>query len=261
MTSRTADEPVFGAQTITRALSLLNLLRQSPTDLGVTEIARALSLNTTTVHRTLRALVSEGYVAQSPDTDRYRLGREAFLLGLAAERTLGLAAVAPLLERLRDETGESANLVVRDGDSGLVVVRVESHHPLRFSQPVGTRIPLHCTSSGKVLLAFAPDPEAEVAGLGELDRLTSSTITSPQALLRELEGIANRGYSVNRAERIAGVVGVAAPVLAPGGQVVAAVAAQGPQVRLPEGRLGELGDLVRANAALVAEALPRGYLI
>src|SRR5262245_34157833 len=119
-TPRTEDERVLGAQTISRALAVLGLLRRAPADAGVTEIGRALSLHTSTVHRILRALVAEGYVSQNPETDRYRLGREAYLLGLAAERNLGFAAVTHVLERLRDDTGESANLVVRDGDHGLV---------------------------------------------------------------------------------------------------------------------------------------------
>ena len=100
-----------------------------------------LSINVSTAHRILRALVSAGYVAQNPDTDRYRLGRQAFLLGLAAGRNLGLTAVTPILERLRDETGESANLVVRDSSEGLVVLRVESEQPLRFTQEAGDADP------------------------------------------------------------------------------------------------------------------------
>jgi DNA-binding IclR family transcriptional regulator len=259
---RTDDEPVLGAQTVVRALAVLGLVRRASTDVGVSEIARALALHTSTVHRILKALVSEGYLAQNPETDRYRLGRESFLLGLAAERNLGFAAVAPILERLRDTTGESTNLVVRDGDQGLVVLRVESEQSLRFTQPVGARIPLHCTSTGKALLAFAHDPTAEVAGVGELTAMTSKTITSRRALARELDEVRSRGWSTNRGERIAGVCGVAAPVLDPStGEASAAVAVQGPAVRIPESRMSELGVLVVEAAAEIATILPAGYRI
>lgn len=252
---------VVGAQTVSRALSVLGLLRQAAGELGVTEISRALTLNVTTVHRLLRALVAEGYVAQNPETDRYLLGRESYLLGLAAERTLGFAAVTPLLEQLCLTSGESTNLVVRDGVQGMVVLRVESQHPLRFSQPAGSRIPLHCTSSGKVLLAFAEDPRALVEELGELDRLTDRTVTSRRALLKELREIRERGFALNQGERHPGVAGAAAPVMGEGDVVVAALAVQGPDVRMPHDRLLELGEVVVRAAADVADALPSGYRI
>lgn len=257
--SFTVSEQVAGTQTIARSLSVLRLLRDAEDDLGVTEIARALGLNASTTHRILKALVAAGYVAQNKHSERYRLGREAFLLGHAARRTLGLDAAMPLLERLAQDTGESVNLVIRDGDSGLVVLRVESQQPLRFTQPVGTRIPLYCTSSGKALLAFVGDYRAEVARLGEAQQLTPATITSEEALLRDLAETKDRGLSVNRAERIPGVCGIAAPVLDVDGRVMAALAVQGPQIRITEDRIPALGALVIETAQAVRAAMPVGY--
>lgn len=252
-------EQVAGTQTITRALAVLRVLRDADGDVGVTEIARAVELHASTTHRIVRALVLAGYVVQNSETERYRLGREAFLLGRAAGQTLGFDAAMPLLEQLAEATGESVNLVVRDGDQALVVLRVESQQPLRFAQPAGTRIPLYCTSTGKVLLAFAADPRAEVARLGTLERLTLDTITSPPALERELEEIRHRRYSINRAERVQGVCGVAAPVLGAEETATAAVAVQGPQVRMPEERIRELGPLVIETANAVRATVPVGY--
>lgn len=260
MAARTGNDRTLGAQTVVRALAVLGLLREAPSEVGVTEVARSLSLNTSTAHRILRALVAEGYVSQNPESDRYRLGREAFLLGLAAERKLGFAAVTPILERLRDLTGESTNMVVRDGAQGLVVLRVESEQPLRFTQPAGTRIPLYCTSSGKALLAFAPEVTTGLEEL-ELVRRTPVTTTSRAKLLRELKAIREVGYSVNRGERIPGVYGVAAPILDPDGTSAGAVAVQGPAVRVSEERIPELGELVVEFAAEVKATLPNGYRI
>jgi IclR family transcriptional regulator, acetate operon repressor len=258
VTSSTDDGRVVGAQTVIRALSVLELLRDAQRDMGVTDVARTLSLNVSTAHRILRALVGAGYVAQNPESDLYRLGRQAFLLGLAAERNLGLAAVTPILERLRDHTGESANVVVRDRNEGLVVLRVESEQPLRFTQKVGTRIPLHCTSSGKALLAFAPQFKMGIADL-DLIRMTPLTITSRAKLLRELQKIRVVGYSINRGERIPGVCGVAAPILDADGTATAAVAVQGPAVRVGEDRHAGLGQLMREVAAEVGAALPGAF--
>lgn len=246
---------VAGTQTIQRALAVLRVLRDADGEVGVTEIARAVGLNTSTTHRIVRALAGADFVAQNSRTDRYRLGREAFLLGSAAGRTLGFDAAKPVLEELADATGESINLVIRDGDAGLVVVRIDSPQPLRFTEAVGSRIPLYCTSTGKALLAFAPDPRAEVAQLGELKRLTEATITSRRALLNDLEQVRGQGFSHNRGERIPGVCGVAAPVLGADGTATAALAVQGPEVRMLEDRVPELGALVIKAAERVAGAL------
>jgi IclR family acetate operon transcriptional repressor len=253
------NEQVAGTQTIARALSVLGVLRDAGSDVGVIELARALDLHASTAHRILRALVAAGYVVQNAQTERYRLGPAAFLLGRAAERTLGFDEATPLLERLAEATGESVNLVIRDGDEGLVVLRVESQHPLRFIQPVGARIPLYCTSTGKVLLAFAGDLHEEVARLGELNRLTPTTITSPRELLHDLEETRKRGFSINRGERIPGVYGVAAPVLATDGIASTALAVQGPEIRMPDDRVAQLGPLVIETAKALAGIMPSGY--
>lgn len=252
-------EQVAGTKTIARSLSVLRVLRNAEDDVGVTEIARALGLNATTTYRILRALVAAGYVTQNTHSERYRLGREAFLLGHAARRTLGLESAMPLLEQLAEETGESVNLVIRDGETGLVVLRVESRHPLRFTQQVGTQIPLYCTSSGKALLAFADDYSAEVAGLRDIRQVAPATLTSLQELLRDLEETRERGYSVNRAERIPGVWGVAAPVLDEDGRAIAALAVQGPEIRITEDRIPSLGALVIETARAVGATIPAGY--
>ncbi|RDH73984.1 IclR family transcriptional regulator [Mycolicibacterium moriokaense] len=201
------------------------------------ELARALDLHASTAHRILRALVAANYVVQNAQTERYRLGPSAFLLGRAAERTLGFDEAMPLLEQLSAATGESVNLVIRDADEGLVVLRVESEHPLRFIQPVGARIPLYCTSTG----------------------ITEATITSPRDLLAQLEEIRKRGYSINKGERIPGVYGVAAPVLTSDGIASTALAVQGPEVRIPDERIPELGQLVIKTAQAIAAIMPSGY--
>ncbi len=250
-----------GSQTIIRALSVLRALRESATDVGVTEVSHSVQLPSSTVHRILRTLVAAGYVVQNSETERYCLGREAYLLGRAAGHTLGFDAAMPLLERLAEATGESINLVVRDGDQGLVVLRVESPQPLRFTQPTGARIPLHCTSTGKVLLAFAGDLNSEIDRLGKLEQLTPFTITSHRDLLRELTAVRARQFSVNTGERIPGVCGVAAPVLGDDGVAIAALAVQGPQFRMPDERIAELAPMVVSTARSILDALPPGYRI
>lgn len=251
--------PVAGAQTITRALDVLSIVRSSDAEVSASEVSRQLDLHLSTVHRALKALLGSGYVAQSEVTGKYRLGREAFLLGRAAERDLGLQAVVPLLEELRDETGESVNLVVRDGDQGLVILRVDSRSPFRFSQPSGSRIPLHCSSTGKVILAFSGDLRANVRSLPELAGFTDQTITSPAELIANLEEAVELGYATNLDERVEGVRGASAPVYSLSGTFIAALAIQGPTVRFGPRVVAELGRAAISAASRAAELLPSGY--
>jgi IclR family acetate operon transcriptional repressor len=110
------------------------------------------------------------------------------------------------------------------------------------------------------LLAFAPDYQKGLAEL-ELARTTPLTITSRAKLLRELKQIRATGYSINRGERIPGVCGVATPILDSSGIATAAVAVQGPAVRVTEDRFAALGALMQDVAAEVQGALPAGYTI
>lgn len=252
-----------GTQAIGRTLAVLEVFRQTARDLGISEVAVKLSLSGSTVHRIVRALAEAGYLAQNPSNERYYLARSAVLLGQAAYERLGLQRAQSVLQRVRDETGESVNLGVRDKDEMLIVIRTESAHPLRFSQEPGSRLPVHATSMGKAWLAHSSLPiETEVARLEQpLCGLTRRTITSPDELLKELEDIRARGFSFDDEEAIPGVRCVAAPVVSSGGELVAAVAIQGPAVRMPRTRLKSLAPVVLRAATEIGEVIPSPYAL
>lgn len=248
---------VSGTQSITRAFAVLNAFREAPGDIGVVEVAEQLGLSLSTAHRIARALVLEGYLAQEVDRERYRLGPQALLLGQAAQRALGMDLVRPVLQRLSDRTGESVNLGMLDGDHAIVVQRVDSPQPLRFSMEVGARIELHATSMGKSLLAFNRSLSTYVDSLGtDLPLLTAKTHTTVDSLKSDLARIAQRGWSTDDEESMMGVRCVAAPVLDGGGQARAAVAIQAPAVRMPDERFEELGPKVREAAQALTGLLP-----
>ena len=249
--------PVAGTQAIRRAFDVLALLRDEGTPLGVVQIAERLGFTLSTAHRIARALVGEGYLSQDEGRERYRLGAQALLLGQAAQRSLGIDAVRPVLERLAEGTGESVNLGLLDGDQVVVVYRVESSQPLRFSMDVGSRIELYASSMGKSLLAFNdnladyPDRRAD-----SLVRLTPTTHGDPDSLRADLESIRARGWSTDDEESLPAVRCVGAPVLDTSGQARAAVAVQAPAVRMPDERFDELGPVVRRAADELARLLP-----
>ena len=138
------------------------------------------------------------------------------------------------------------SLGTRIGDDVLIVLHVDSPHPLRFDQPPGTFVPVHASAIGKALLAFARDPAAEVAALGDLGAFTAATLTSSDALVADLERTRARGWALNDGERHGGVRTMAAPISDRNGAVWAGVAIQGPTARLTDQRLDELAPLLLA---------------
>lgn len=244
-----------GAQSASRALAVLRCFETAPGDLGVTEIAARTGLTVSTAHRLTRALVEAGLLLHDTRTERYQLGPVLVVLGRRAAEQLGYERALPTLEALAAETDESVNLGIRAGSHVLVVLDVASPQPLRFQQSLGTRVPLHTSAMGKCLLAFGPNPTRDVDRLA-LDAVTDKTITSKKALTAELERTRDRGWALNDEERNPGVRAVAAPVVGPDGRAVAAIAVQGPTLRLTDDRLADLAPHVVTAAQTIAPLLP-----
>lgn len=236
-------------------MAILRAFEAGPGDLGVTEVAARAGLSVSTAHRLTRALCAAGLLRQEPRTERYQLGPALVVLGRRAESQLGYARALPVLESLAEATGESVNLGIRSGADVVVVLDVPSRQPLRFDQAPGTRVPIHTSAMGKCLLAFAPDPATAAAELGRLSRATERTITTQAALQAELDRVRATGWALNDEERHPGVRAVAAPVLDAGGVAVAAVAVQGPAVRVDEALVPRLAQAVTAVATQVAPFL------
>jgi IclR family acetate operon transcriptional repressor len=235
-----------GTQAVDRALHLLGLVEAERGDVGLTALAGAAGLSVSTTHRLLHALAAAGLIAQDRETERYHLGARLIALGRGAEARLGLSRWHAELQRLAAETGESASLGIRLGNEVLIADHVPSAQPLRFDAGVGRRVPIHASAMGKALLASAENPAAEVIGLGPLERFTDRTLTDRAELTAELEAIRGRGWALNDGERNPGVraIAVAIPTAA---DVAAAVAVQGPDVRLPDGRLDSVVDLLTST--------------
>jgi DNA-binding IclR family transcriptional regulator len=183
--------------------------------LSLAGLVDATGLSRPTAHRLAAALEAHRLVGRD-GAGRYRLGLRVLAWAGAVSAEFGLAEAArPVLEALRDETGESAQLFVRDGDSRLCVAASERPSGLRDTVPVGAVLPIDRGSGGKVLLAYA----AEVA-------------TGSGADPAELETIRRRGWAASVAEREEGVCSVSAPVLDSAGRIHAAVGISGPINRL-----------------------------
>lgn len=254
MSAREPTPAPPGTQLIFRTLDVAECF-VAEDELGISDIARMAKLSPSTTHRIVRALVARGYLEQDADTDRYHLGRSVVLLGHAVRGHYGLDRVLPILERLSASSGESVNLGMLDGDEVVVAMRVASQQALRFDQPVGSRIPVHCSSMGKALLAFgAPNGPADLTDI-ELLPVTPATIISRRQFVTEIDAVRANGYSRDREEGIVGVSCIGAPVFDARGRNIAAIAMQGPTARMSEERVADLLPDVLKTAEAVSAAM------
>lgn len=254
----TTTEPYPGTQAVLRAVALLKAFTDAQPAIGLSELARAVGLNKTTVYRMLTALESEGLVIKDPATECYRLGPEAIALGGRAMRSNDLRAASRAeLEALAQETTETASLEALLGRDMLVLDEVVGGHVLGAAQHIGARWPAHATSTGKAMLAFLPEAETNTFLHGSLPKSTDKTLTTQAAVRRELARIREQGYAVALEELEAGFTAIGAPVRNHDGKIVAAVSVGGPSARLTPDRIPQIAERVVAAAKAISQKL--GY--
>lgn len=229
-----------------RALDLLEVLARRAAPMTHAELAVALGMPKSSLTLLLRTLADRRYLAPAPDGRGWRIGPAVAALGGAARRRIDLADLArPVVSRLSAAADESAGFVVREGDSGRVLVAANAEHPLTYAHRTGQLLPLHATSSGKAMLAALPEAEREAfLATAELAAFTPDTVTSPEALRAQLEEVRATGTAHSFEERHRGIVGMAKAVLGHDGGLLGAV-----NVALPSARFTEAARL-RIRAAL-----------
>ena len=245
--------PPQGAQAALRAIRLLKLFTSERPEMSLAEISRASGLNKTTTHRLLRALQSESLIDRNPATTTYSLGAGLMALGVQALASSDLRRrVRPVLRLLARETGETATLEVPFEDSMLILDEVAGNHVVGSAGNVGTRWPIHATSTGKAWLAF--DESGQERLMDVLKPLTGSTLTDPAVLQLQLVEIRRRGYAVTIDEVEDGFTAVATIIRGVLGDVQGALSVGGPTQRLNAARRAELGvKLCRAAQRLSPE--------
>jgi DNA-binding IclR family transcriptional regulator len=235
-------------QSADRALAILAAFDENRPTLRVSELAVSLGMHKSTVSRLLATLHGRGLVRREGEV--FSPGPELARLGNLAARGLDLTEVAQEpLRRLADDTGETVNLAVRQDDSALNVLQVQSSHLIGLGDWSGRALPLHCTANGKALLAFGGDEPAE------LPARTPRTITDRTELRAQLEEVRARGWAAAVEELELGLVAVAAPVFDARGEVVAAVSLAAPSYRLDSDALAAAGVRCAATAREVSVLL------
>ncbi len=236
------SDSTSGVGVLDKAALVLGALESGPTTLA--GLVTATGLARPTAHRLAVALEHHRLVARDLH-GRFVLGPRLTELASAAGEDRLLATAGPILARLRDITGESAQLFRRQGDLRVCAAAAERPSGLRDTVPIGSQLTMNAGSAAQVLLAW-DEPERIAKGL-----------THANFSAVALSTVRRRGWAQSVAEREAGVASVSAPVRSPSGKVIAAVSVSGPIERLTRqpGRLHAAA--VMAAAERLSEVLRR----
>ncbi len=242
---------------VDRAVELLLLLGRHRRDMGVTELAKELGVQKSTIHSLLQTLLLRGFVRQT-DTGRYTLGYGLIHLGEACAEQLDIREVArPLMTELANESQEIALLAVLSGAELVIIEKVEPQRPFFIIPKFDFSITLHSTAIGKVLLANAPAAIVNAVLQRGVERFTPYTLTDREELSKELAQVREQGFAVGCNETIEGVTCVAVPVHDSSGKVVAALSVSSASSVLAAQRYETLVRLLREKAGKIARRL--GY--
>ncbi|OEJ28151.1 IclR family transcriptional regulator [Streptomyces agglomeratus] len=237
---------------VTRSLDILELFLEGDGTLSAPDVTRRLQLPRTTVHELLTTLAARSYVVPVPDQPgRYRLGVRTYQLGSRYAEQLDLAAEGQQVAREVAETcDETVHVAILEDADVIYIAKVDSTHAVRMVSAAGRRLPAHCTSVGKMLLASLPEAELDARVEGrDLAAMTPNSITDPGELRTALAGIRARGLAFEHRESNPDVSCVAAPVRDSAGRVVAALSISVPMIRWSEAREAELAELAAKGAA------------
>ncbi|NYZ14200.1 IclR family transcriptional regulator [Azospirillum sp. RWY-5-1] len=233
---------------IVAVIEALARARKAPT---VTELGAALGLSRAQAYRIAAALQEEGVLTRHPRSGRLMFGPR---LGAAALRIAGGSPINPLwhklLQDLREAVGETCNLVVFPDATPTYFDRVEAGWPLTLHFGIGTRVPLHCTSAGKLYLTRLPATERTLLlERMDLHSCTPRTFTDRAALAAHLNELAVEGIGIDLEEFVVGMVAIAVPVLTSDDRLLAALSVHAPTARLPPSGLRGLLPQLRRTAA------------
>jgi len=240
---------------VAKALRALGWLIQVPAaEVGVRHMAGALNLRPSNAHRLLATLVAEGFVQQDANTARYSLGPELLrwahlIIARAPLREIAMHHMRALV----DACNETAFLGLYDPARRemMFAASVESEHPLRYAIDLNQWMPMNTGASSLAILAFLSKHEVDavVATILRVPPMTPNAIASRPRLYAELAAIRRRGYAFSRGQRLAGAIGIAAPVFGSGGRVIGDLVLTIPEQRFERTSTEKFARLLCKHAA------------
>jgi IclR family acetate operon transcriptional repressor len=252
MDSPVRQRPKTGVQSVVRAFDLLERIAARGGRCTLSQLASESDLAMPTIHRFLQTLVDLGYLRQAMDR-HYVLSAGLVRLGDAATHVLGVW-VQSHLDDMVDELGESGSVALFDRDAAVYVAQSPGKHSMRMFTEVGHRAPLYSTGIGKAMLADLPaDSLATLLTRIDFVVRTPATITTPEALVAELERIRDRGYATDQGEHEIGAASLAVAV--PGVFGRAAISISAPEARMNFDAIEAAVPVLRKTAAILGAEL------
>jgi DNA-binding IclR family transcriptional regulator len=214
-----------GVQAVILTLRILEYLAGQRKAVGVTALAQALGENKSRIYRHLRTLVQQGYIVQSADTERYRVGSRLVTLGRMVGESFDLANAAyDAIRELRDALGHSCVVSQVEAEGVRVLTTVPGKSPIEIGVKRGSLLPFHGSAQGKVALAFGDQDVRDAVLASQLEKLTPKTIVTQDALRKELGMVRHQGWAVAPNEALIGLNTLAAPIFDESGTIAGAVA-------------------------------------
>jgi DNA-binding IclR family transcriptional regulator len=238
------------------AMQMLHLFGTRP-EMGISEIARALTISKTAVQRLVNALVKFDFLEQDAITRRYRIGVGALYIGSLYLKGRSLENEArPLMRDTVRDLGHTCQLAVLHDAAMIITVSIEGPGPIKYSVPVGHRLPVHASATGKAVLSMRDDAEIEaiLSDIGMPQR-TMKSLRTPTAMKEFLRQVRARGYATNWEENQAGIGSIAAPIV--DGHSMSAVGIAFPVSAVRKSEIQALG----ARVAECARAISRRLIV
>jgi IclR family transcriptional regulator, KDG regulon repressor len=243
---------------VSNAIKILRSFKMEQPQKGVRELAAELGIGKSSVQRILATLASEGLVRKNDETNKYQLGISVLELSSIVLGHIDLHNEAlPVITKMANTFKETSHLSIMDNFQIVYLCKVESESSIKLHSHSGLHNYPHCTSSGKLLLAFSEPYFVDTILKNGLEKITSTTITDPDAFRNELKTIQKRGYSVSMGERRSTVHSVSAPVRDYSGKVIAAINLVGPNTRFSKQRMEYMAQELIHAGNLISENL--GY--
>jgi DNA-binding IclR family transcriptional regulator len=228
---------------------ILEAFRLDDTDLSLSELSRRTGISKASVHRLSHELLEWGMLERSGA--EYRLGMRAFELGSRVPRFRVLRdAIRPFMENLHHATKETVHLVVRDGLEILYIEKIAATSQATKPSRIAGRMPLHCTATGKVLLAYSAPTLLDEVLARPLERLTPSTVTLPGMLREQIRKVRAAGHAIELEETAIGYCSVAVPIFGSSGLLLGALSITAPTFRADTTKYAvALAEVMRKVAA------------
>lgn len=243
-----------------KACRVIELVADAPEGCTLKEISTSLDIPRTTALRIVETLQRRAFLTKN-EGGAFAPGTTLVHLGVQALDRLDIRGFArPVLNGLSNETGESSHIAILNGNQSLLVEVCDSPHPVRIASRPGTLVDLHCSSTGKVFLAFSiPEPGRFCKAL-DLAQHTKNTSTSVEAVLADIEVTRKQGYALDEEEYVLGARCIAAPILNAFGKTIAAVGITASTSTLTKARISRVSSLIIDAATEISNRMGFGHI-